>query len=118
MKLTWEALTIDAHDPAACGRWWAETLDWDVASDGPDGVEVRPPGGEGARLFFVPNRDAKVSKNRLHLDLYADDQCAAVRSLRARGAVRVDVGQGDDAGWVVLRDPEGNEFCVLEPRDS
>lgn len=118
MQITWKALTINAHDPAACGRWWAETLDWEVASDEPGGIEVRSPDGRGASLFFVPSPDTKVTKNRLHLDLYADDQTAAVKALEARGAERVDVGQGDDAGWVVLRDPEGNEFCLLEPRNS
>lgn len=48
---------------------------------------------------------------------YAEDQAAAVERLEARGADCVDLGQGDSAGWVVLRDPEGNEFCLLEPRD-
>ena len=52
-------------------------------------------------------------KNRLHLDLRPDDQAAEVARLEALGATRVDVGQGDDVTWVVLADPEGNEFCVL-----
>ena len=52
-------------------------------------------------------------KNRLHLDLRPEDQAAEVARLEALGATRVDVGQGDDVTWVVLADPEGNEFCVL-----
>jgi catechol 2,3-dioxygenase-like lactoylglutathione lyase family enzyme len=118
VKLTWEALTIDARDPSACARWWAETLGWEVASEAPAGVEVRPLDGGGASLFFVPSGEDKITKNRLHLDLYAEDQAAAVERLEARGAERVDLGQGDAADWIVLRDPEGNEFCLLEPRES
>ncbi len=118
MKLTWEALTIEARDPSACARWWAETLGWDVVSEASAGVEVRSPGGEMASLFFVPSADEKVTKNRLHLDLYAEDQAAAVELLQSRGAERVDIGQSEDAAWVVLRDPEGNEFCLLEPREG
>lgn len=116
MKLTWEALTIDARDPSACARWWAETLGWDVVSEAA-GVEVRSPDGGMASMFFVPSTDEKITKNRLHLDLYAADQAAAVELLQARGAERVDIGQGEDAECVVLRDPEGNEFCLLEPRE-
>lgn len=114
MKLTWEALTIDSRDPAACARWWAESLGWDVTLESPDGVEVRSPDGGGVCLFFVPSRADKAGQNRLHLDLYADDQAIAVQRLEARGARRVDIGQPEDAEWIVLRDPEGNEFCLLE----
>jgi predicted enzyme related to lactoylglutathione lyase len=118
VHVTWEALTIDARDPSACARWWAETLGWNVASEACTGLEVRPPDGRGPSLFFVPSGEEKITKNRLHLDLYAVDQAAAVEQLEARGAERVDIGQGVRAGWVVLRDPEGNEFCLLEPRED
>ena len=118
MKLSWEALTIDARDPSACAHWWAETLGWEVVSETSAGVEVRCPGSATASLFFVPVTDEKITKNRLHLDLYAEDQAAAVEQLRARGAERVDIGQGEDADCVVLRDPQGNEFCLLEPREG
>lgn len=116
--MTWEALTIDVRDPSASARWWTETLGWDVASEEPDGVEVRPPDGNGASLFFVLSTEAKVGKNRLHLDLYADDQAEAVRRLVDRGAKEVDLGHSRHAGWVVLTDPDGNEFCLLEPRNG
>lgn len=110
MYVSWEALTMDARDPRACARWWAETLGWEVA---PDGLEVRPPDGRRPSLFFVPTTEDKAAKNRLHLDLRATDRAAAVELLEGRGAARVDIGQGDDAEWIVLRDPEGNEFCLL-----
>ena len=57
--------------------------------------------------------EAKQAKSRLHLDFRPDDQAAEVARLLAHGARRVDVGQGDQASWVVLADPEGNEFCIL-----
>lgn len=80
-----------------------------------------PPEERGQVLVFVPVPEVKTIKNRLHLDLAPradDDQAAEVRRLLEMGATRVDVGQGDEVSWVVLADPEGNEFCVLSPRDS
>ncbi|WP_199429158.1 VOC family protein [Qaidamihabitans albus] len=116
MAIRWEALTIDAREPESLARWWAKTLGWVLVDPQPGGVEVRSPDGHSSSLFFVRVDDAKLSKNRLHLDLYAEDQVAAVDDLISRGATRAAVGQPDDAEWVVLRDPEGNEFCLLEPR--
>ncbi|GAA1390845.1 VOC family protein [Pseudonocardia kongjuensis] len=110
MFFSWEALTVDARDPRACARWWAETLGWEVA---PDGLEVRPPDGRRPSLFFEPAAEGKTTKNRLHLDLRVQDRAAAVELLEARGATRVDIGQGEAAEWIVMRDPEGNEFCLL-----
>gem|GEM_PF-1647219 len=63
-------------------------------------------------ILFLPVDEPKPAKNRLHIDLRPDDQAAEVERLIALGAKRVDIGQGD-ASWVVLADPEGNEFCVL-----
>ncbi|MFD0773239.1 VOC family protein [Streptomonospora algeriensis] len=116
MEIRWEALTIDAREPLSLARWWAQTLDWEVMDPDPAGVEVRSPDRHASSLFFVRVDDTKPAKNRLHLDLYAEDQAAAVEGLIARGATRASVGQPDGAEWVVLRDPEGNEFCLLEPR--
>ena len=62
--------------------------------------------------------EGKTIKNRLHIDLDPDDQAAEVERLLALGARPADVGQGDDVTWVVLADPEGNEFCVLRPHRS
>jgi hypothetical protein len=69
-------------------------------------------------LCFVPVPEGKTLKNRLHIDLDPDDRDAEVERLLALGARRADVGQGDDVTWVVLADPEGNEFCVLRPHRS
>jgi predicted enzyme related to lactoylglutathione lyase len=113
-------VVVDATDPAALARWWAEALGWTITLEEPDEVEVEPPGldGLGVPLVFVPVADPKVGKNRVHLDLRsatADDQAAQVARLTGLGARPADIGQGD-VPWVVLADPEGNEFCVLSPR--
>jgi hypothetical protein len=77
-----------------------------------------PRAERGPGLVFVTVPETKTLKNRLHIDLApaTDDQEAEVRRLESLGARRMDIGQGD-ARWVVLADPEGNEFCVLTPRD-
>jgi len=116
MTIRWEALTIDARDPVSLAQWWRQTLGWEVMEPDPAGVEVRSPDGRSPSLFFVAVEEDKQTKNRLHLDLYAEDQAAALEDLINRGATHAAVGQPDDAECIVLRDPEGNEFCLLEPR--
>lgn len=109
-------VTIDAHDPAALAEFWRHALGYRVAYSEPNEVGIEPPEGDsGTALVFVPVPEAKAVKNRLHLDLAPDDQAAEVERLLALGARRVDIGQGQ-ASWVVMADPEGNEFCVLTLR--
>jgi hypothetical protein len=113
MSLRFDTLVIDAHDPLALGRWWAELLGWMYEVDEDDDVVVSPPDGTPASdLLFQQVPEAKEVKNRLHIDLRPDDQAAEVARAEAMGARRVDIGQGDET-WVVLADPEGNEFCIL-----
>jgi len=76
-------------------------------------AEGSPENGVAADLIFLAVPEGKQAKNRLHLDLRPDDQDAEVARLLGLGATRADVGQGVDKTWVVLADPEGNEFCVL-----
>ncbi len=115
MPLAWEQLVVDAADPVALGRWWATALDWVVFEDDPEEFEIRPTADEVPGLLFARVPEPKTLKNRLHLDLRPDDRDAAVARLLDLGARRVDVGQGEQT-WVVLSDPEGNEFCVLSSR--
>ncbi|GAA2937691.1 VOC family protein [Streptomyces enissocaesilis] len=115
MALEWEQVTVDSADPVALGQWWAEALGWVVVDASAEEYEIRPERDRLPGVLFAPVGDRKVVKNRLHLDLRPDDQDAEVARLVAHGARRVDVGQGDES-WVVLADPEGNEFCVLGPR--
>ncbi|MFG2780448.1 VOC family protein [Streptomyces prunicolor] len=115
MTLEWEQVVVDAADPVTLGRWWAEALGWVVVGEETDEFEIRPEPERLPGLLFVPVPEGKTVKNRLHLDFRPDDQEAEVIRLLALGARTADVGQGEES-WVVLMDPEGNEFCVLRSR--
>ncbi len=106
MALEWEQVIVDAADPEALGRWWAEALEWVVVNDDPEEFEIRPTPDEVPGLLFARVAEPKTLKNRLHLDFRPDDQDAAVARFVDLGATRADVGQGRPS-WVVLRDPEG-----------
>jgi predicted enzyme related to lactoylglutathione lyase len=116
-------LVVDAADPPGLARFWSAALGWEVGAEEPGEVVVWPPGydypGPGALpLVFVPVPEPKRAKNRVHLDLASasvDHQAAEVGRLLGLGATRADIGQRE-VPWVVLADPEGNEFCVLDPR--
>ena len=109
------ALGLDALDPPRLARFWAGVLGWDQVGDG---TELVPGDDTGFRLRFLPTRVPKAGQNWAHLDLTstspADQQETVSRAL-ALGGRHVDVGQRGDEGHVVLGDPEGNEFCVIEP---
>ncbi|MGW3265015.1 VOC family protein [Streptomyces sp. NPDC001056] len=118
-------MNIKALDPPTVGRFWAEALGWSAYQPGvttyvgPAGGLVRPdPVVLGVDIVPVPEAKG-TAKNRVHLDLAtvsAAHQAELVARVKALGATPVDVGQGD-VPWTVLADPEGNEFCVLEPRE-
>ncbi len=116
MDLQWEQMGIDAHDPETLAQWWAGALGWVFVGDAPDEFEIRPAPDSLPGLLFVAVPESKQVKNRWHPDFRPADQAAEVERLLALGATRVDVGQGDDATWVTLADPEGNEFCILSDR--
>ncbi|MBM2621782.1 VOC family protein [Actinoplanes sp. LDG1-06] len=116
MPSQWEQIVVDAEDPARLARWWAEALGYKIVHEQPDEVEIRRTPDQLPGLIFVPVPDAKTVKNRLHIDLRPDDQEAEVERLLDMGARHADVGQSDDVTWVVLADPEGNEFCVLSSK--
>jgi len=115
MSVRWEQIVVDSEDPARLARWWAEALDYRIVHEAPEEVEIRRAPDEMPGLLFTPVPDAKTVKNRLHIDLRPEDQEAEVERLVDMGARPVDIGQSD-VGWVVLADPEGNEFCVLSSR--
>lgn len=113
-------IVVDAADPAALARFWCDVLGW-APTGGYDGpVEIADPSGAPPTLVFVPVDGPKTTKNRVHLDLSpaGATQAEELERLLALGARRADVGQGDDVDWVVLADPEGNEFCLLRPTVS
>jgi hypothetical protein len=86
-----------------------------VVNDHPEEFEIRPAPDQVPGLLFVPVPERKTLKNRLHLDFRPEDQQAEVARLLELGATHAEIGQGDET-WVVLADPEGNEFCVLSSR--
>jgi len=98
-------------------------LGWRITYRAESEWAIEPPEGDPAvdvapDILFVRVPDEKITKNRLHFDLRPTDQAAQVERLIGIGARRVDIGQGEDVTWVVLADPEGNEFCVLAPRTT
>jgi predicted enzyme related to lactoylglutathione lyase len=114
-------LCIDANEALALARFWAEALRWEVDVSVSDEVRVVPTDGTSFSMLFPVVSQQKVGKNRIHLDLTSasiDDQEETVERLVARGARPIDVGQGRNAPHVVLADPEGNEFCVIEPENN
>ncbi|GAA3160164.1 hypothetical protein GCM10020001_100380 [Nonomuraea salmonea] len=111
------ALSWDAHDPAALARFWAGVLRWESADDPRGGVALLPPDDTGFRIRFQPTEAEKIGQNQIHFDLTSaspDAQQATVDRALALGGRHIDIGQGPDEGHVVLADPEGNEFCVIE----
>lgn len=108
---------LDANDPHRLADFWATALRWEV-DERSDDLLVVPTDGTRFELIIEPVPERKVGKNRVHLDLTTaslDDQRRSVEELTALGATLVDVGQRPDDPHVVLADPEGNEFCLIEP---
>ena len=115
-------LTVDCKDPDKLAGFWQEALGWKQAGrwehEDEDmlEVEIESHDGSGFNILFLTDHEEKRVKNRLHLDLVPDDQAAEVTRLEKLGASKADIGQ-KDVPWVVMADPEGNEFCVLRPQN-
>ena len=107
-------LIIDANDIDALAGFWSAVLGWKETDRDADVVVISDPAGSKPTLLFARVPEAKTVKNRLHIDVnpVGCDQAEELERLLALGATRVDVGQGD-VSWIVLADPEGNEFCLL-----
>lgn len=122
MSLQLKALGFDTNDPRRLAGFWATALGWEVHDEMPDRVELAPTDGTRFSIVFLPAiLGEKQGKNRLHLDLTTtsiDDQTQSVEKLLDIGARHVDIGQRPDESHVVLADPEGNEFCIIEPNNS
>jgi predicted enzyme related to lactoylglutathione lyase len=117
MASDWYTIVIDAHDPPALARFWADVLGYRVVFEDVEEVVIAKAGDAYPGISFVPGEEQKTVKNRLHIDLNPEDQYAEVSRLLALGAKRVNIGQGN-VTWVVLSDPEGNEFCVLRRHED
>jgi hypothetical protein len=114
--------TIDCHNAYELSEWWKPVLgyvdlDGDPNLPGHEECMIRDPQTDH-RLLFIEVPDEKTVKNRLHLDLRprSETRDAELETLLAHGATMVDDlrgTHGPGTGWVVLADPEGNEFCIL-----
>jgi len=111
---------VDANDPVGLAHFWAEALRWDV-DDNLDQIALVPTDDTRFGIRFAAVAEKKVGRNRLHFDLTTtsiEDQHESVASLVGLGARHIDIGQRPDEGHVVLADPEGNEFCIIEPDNN
>jgi predicted enzyme related to lactoylglutathione lyase len=100
------------------GYFWSEALGWPLVWNQDEETAIQSPPGGTKISWGGPPVMPKTAKNRLHFDIAppaGSDQQAEVERLVSLGACRIDIGQGD-VSWVVMADPDGNEFCVLTPR--
>jgi predicted enzyme related to lactoylglutathione lyase len=116
------ALCIDANDPLGLARFWSGVLGWEVTDDVEEGVvTLMPDDDTGFQIDIAQTQEQKSGQNQMHLDLTStslDDQQEIVARALGLGARHIDIGQLPEEGQVVLADPEGNEFCVIEPGNS
>ncbi|MBL1082758.1 VOC family protein [Streptomyces actinomycinicus] len=108
-------ITVDSADPYTHAGFWAQALDGSLADDDFPGDPQALVTSAAGTLLFVRVDDPKAAKNRVHLDLQPQDRTRdeEVERLLALGAeLHEDHRRPDGTGWVTLRDPEGNEFCV------
>ena len=124
MGIKFEGVTVDASDQRGLAEFWAAVLGWKIAGELEEiEVWIQPDSPDSAstgfpEILFLINSDTKQVKNRLHLDLRPDNQDEEVARLEKLGAKRIDIGQNQNerCTWIVMADPEGNEFCVLNDK--
>ena len=124
MAIKFEGVTVDALDPRNLAEFWAAVLGWKIGGELEEiEVWIQPDTSDSDRIgfpeiLFLKNTNAKQVKNRLHLDLRPDNKDAEVARLEKLGAKRIDIGQNQnpECTWIVMADPEGNEFCVLNDK--
>jgi catechol 2,3-dioxygenase-like lactoylglutathione lyase family enzyme len=114
-------VTFDAREPRRLGRFWSAATGYAVVDQRDDFVRLRAPDDRGVRqLLFIRVDDPTPGKNRMHVDLAAREPEAEIDRLVGLGASLADDPvdgkpswrEGNGISWVVLRDPEGNEFCL------
>ncbi|MDQ3784614.1 MAG: VOC family protein [Actinomycetota bacterium] len=110
-------LVVDCSDPRRLADFWAAVLDFKVTEKDDDEILIEGPEGSGPGLLFTKVPGPKEGKNRIHIDVSPRDreQEEEVARILELGAKTIDIGQGEQS-WVVMADPEGNEFCVLRTR--
>ena len=115
MSLAIECVLIDCIDLQRMSEFWQSALNLEHVWTGPSGGYLVTDTLGTTTLALMPCSEKKAGKNRVHLDLRPDNQEAEIQRLEKLGAARIDIGQ-QDVAWVVMADPEGNEFCVLRSR--
>jgi predicted enzyme related to lactoylglutathione lyase len=113
-------IVIDTHDLPRLAEFWTRALRWDILSESEREIVIGADLNAPVGICLMPVSDPKTVKNRVHLDLTsrAEDRDREIERLLALGARRVDIGQTGDESWTVLADPEGNEFCVVRPKET
>jgi predicted enzyme related to lactoylglutathione lyase len=113
-------IVVDTHDLPGLARFWTQALGWRVLSERENEIVIGPDENAPVGMCFMPAADAKTVKNRVHVDLTtsAEDRDQEIERLLSLGARRVDIGQTGAESWTVLADPEGNEFCVVRPKET
>jgi hypothetical protein len=109
-------VVLDCRHPASLAEFWSAALGYHAEPSSDGSIHLTPgyPITVLPTIWLQPTDEPKHDKNRVHIDLVADDPEAEVERLLSLGAMRTDVGQTGDESFVVLSDPEGNEFCVLD----
>jgi predicted enzyme related to lactoylglutathione lyase len=113
-------IVIDAHDLPKLARFWTQALGWKVLSEREREIVIGTDENAPVGICFMPVTDQKIVKNRVHLDITteAQDRDQEIDRLLGLGAQHADVGQTGKESWTVLADPEGNEFCVIRPKET
>ena len=113
-------VVLDCQDPVALAPFWTRALGYQVAASVETYVVLLPTEGGGPPFLLQRVPDAKVGKNRMHVDLEVEDIDAEAAALMVLGATRVSAVPVEEFGtrWVTLRDPEGNEFDLCTKADS
>ncbi len=109
-----DQLVMDCADPELLAHFWAGVLHYEIAESGATTAAIEDPDGLHPSIWFQKVAEGKQAKNRVHFDLDVDEGALefAVAELIALGARELDSGKGERC-WVVMADPEGNEFCVV-----
>jgi catechol 2,3-dioxygenase-like lactoylglutathione lyase family enzyme len=118
MPLHWFSVVVDCDDPDRLAEFWCQVLDYEVVYRTKDIVDIAKDTATFPGIEFIRADRDERRKSPLHLDLNPENQAAEVDRLLALGAQRINIGEGPDAAWVVLADPEGNAFCVLSPQQG
>jgi predicted enzyme related to lactoylglutathione lyase len=113
VSVRFREVVIDCADPRSLARFWEAATGYAVENDLDDWASIVGEGDRDIRIAFQKVPEGKVVKNRVHVDLSAPDEEAEARRIESLGATRLWVSDDPEDPFVVLADPEGNEFCVV-----